>query len=399
MNFAYTLALKNMRRRPVRTAAMILLAAFLSFSVFAGSIIVASLQNGLASYESRLGADVIAVPYEARMHGQFESILLQGIPGQFSMSAKDYEKVCACEGIAQSAPQFFLASTSASCCSVSVQIIGFDPARDFTVQPWVREVYADTLGKGDVIVGSQLNLPPDKSLTFFNTKCRAVAQMEETGTGLDTAVYAGMDTIADIIENAKALGFHSFDDIDPARAVSAVMIKVKDGYTPEQVAGDINIHVKHVEAGQSASMFSGIAGGLSGVADIIRLLVVMIWLLAIIILAVAFVMISHERAKEFAVLRVIGASRGMLARLLLTEAAVMSAIGAAIGVAAAALLLLPFGTLLSTRLQLPYLLPGAGRIFLFGAGSLVAAVLAGSLAAAASAGRASRQDAAFTLRE
>ena len=90
MKFANTLAAKNMRRRPVRTAAMILLAAFLAFSVFAGSLVVASLQNGLKSYEARLGADIIVVPYEARTHGQFESILLQGIPGMFSMSDVTY---------------------------------------------------------------------------------------------------------------------------------------------------------------------------------------------------------------------------------------------------------------------------------------------------------------------
>ena len=169
MKFASTLAAKNMRRRPVRTAAMILLAAFLAFSVLAGSLIVASLQNGLKSYEDRLGADVVVVPYEARTHGQFESILLQGIPGMFSMSTKDYQKVIGREGIEAAAPQFFLTSASASCCSVSVQIIGFDPELDFTVQPWIRESYEDKLETGDVIVGA--DLPTDRG-AVFNTHAR-----------------------------------------------------------------------------------------------------------------------------------------------------------------------------------------------------------------------------------
>lgn len=388
-----------MRRRPVRTAAMILLAAFLAFSVFAGSLVVASLQNGLKSYEARLGADIIVVPYEARTHGQFESILLQGIPGMFSMSEKDYEKILTRKGIEKAAPQFFLASTSASCCSVSVQIIGFDPERDFTVQPWIKESYENKLETGDVIVGSDLNLPADRKLTFFNTPCRAVAQMERTGSGLDTAVYANMDTIAEIIKNAKALGFHTFDDVNPATAVSAVMIKVADGYTPESVTGDINIHVKHVQAGQAANMFSGIADGLSSVSGIIRILIVMIWILAIVVLAVTFAMISHERAREFAVLRVIGASRNMLSRLLLTESVAISAIGSVCGVAAAGLAILPFRSLISAKLQLPYLMPGIGTIALFAAGSLLISILAGSLTAAFSAYRVSRQDAAVTLRE
>lgn len=399
MKFANTLAAKNMRRRPVRTAAMILLAAFLAFSVFAGSLVVASLQNGLKSYEARLGADIIVVPYEARTHGQFESILLQGIPGMFSMSEKDYEKILTRKGIEKAAPQFFLASTSASCCSVSVQIIGFDPERDFTVQPWIKESYENKLETGDVIVGSDLNLPADRKLTFFNTPCRAVAQMERTGSGLDTAVYANMDTIAEIIKNAKALGFHTFDDVNPATAVSAVMIKVADGYTPESVTGDINIHVKHVQAGQAANMFSGIADGLSSVSGIIRILIVMIWILAIVVLAVTFAMISHERAREFAVLRVIGASRNMLSRLLLTESVAISAIGSVCGVAAAGLAILPFRSLISAKLQLPYLMPGIGTIALFAAGSLLISILAGSLTAAFSAYRVSRQDAAVTLRE
>ena len=399
MKFERTLAVKNMRRRPVRTAAMILIAAFLAFSVFAGTMIVTSLQNGLRSYESRLGADVVVVPYEARMHGQFESILLQGIPGMFSMKQADYEKICATQGVEKSAPQFYLASASASCCSVSVQIIGFDPEKDFTVQPWIRESYSDTLGTGDVIVGSKLTIPASRTLTFFNTTCTAVAQLEETGTGLDTAVYANMDTIRQIIQNAQEIGFKSFDGVDPDHAVSAVMIKVKDGYTPEQVTGDINLHVKHVEAAQSASMFSGIAGGLSNVAGIIRILIVMIWLLAIVVLAVVFAMISHERAKEFAVLRVLGASRGMLSRLLLTESAVISAIGSVCGVIVAGLAIIPFRSLISAKLELPYLMPGAGKIALFAAGSLLVSILAGSLTAAASASRVSRQDAAFILRD
>ena len=399
MKFASTLAARNMRRRPVRTAAMILLAAFLAFSILAGSLIVASLQNGLKSYEDRLGADVVVVPYEARTHGQFESILLQGIPGMFSMSTKDYQKVIEREGIEVAAPQFFLTSASASCCSVSVQIIGFDPELDFTVQPWIRESYEDKLETGDVIVGADLNLPTDREVQFFNTRCKAVAQMEKTGTGLDTAVYCTMDTIELIIKNAQKLGFKAFDDVDPATAVSAVMIKVADGYTPEQVTGDINIHVKRVQAGQAANMFSGIADGLSSVSGIIRILIVMIWILAIVVLAITFAMIAHERAKEFAVLRVIGASRNMLSRLLLTESIAISAIGSVCGAAAAALAILPFSSLISAKLQLPYLMPDAGTIVLFTVGSLLVSILAGSLTAAFSAYRVSRQDAAFTLRE
>ena len=399
MRFIRNLSLKNLKRRPVRTAALILIAAFLTLSVFAGSLIVTSLQNGLESYEARLGADIVAVPYEARTKGEFESILLQGIPGMFYMDEKDFEKIRQTEGVETAAPQFYLASASAGCCSVAVQIIGFDPETDFTVQPWIREQYGDTLQKGDIIVGSELTVPKDRSLTFYNTECTVVAQLEKTGTGLDTAVYADMDTIADMIRNAQALNFNGFDSVDPEHAVSSVMVRVAPGYDVEDVVNDINIHVRHIEATRAANMISDISGGLANTARIIRILTVMIWILAFVVLAVAFGMIVHERAREFGVLRILGASRSMVSRLILTESAMISGMGALIGLAAACLIVFPFGRLISSKLELPYLLPGIGTIILFAAGSLIISVVAGAFTSAFAAYRVSRQDAAFAMRD
>lgn len=399
MNFANYLARKNIKRKPARTAALVLLAAFLSLSIFGGSVIIASLRNGLASYEARLGADIVAVPSQARSKGTFESILLQGIPGMFYMDEQYYEKIRDIEGVEIAAPQFFLASASASCCSVSVQIIGFDPELDFTVQPWIRESYADELGDGDVIVGCEVTAPDDGIITFYGMDCHVVAQLDKTGTGLDTAVYANMNTIRALIENAQRLNFTAFDEIDPDHAVSAVMIKVADGYDVETVVNDINIHVRRIEAAQAANMISGISAGLSGVSHIVGLLTGMIWVLAIVILVIAFAMIAHERAREFAILRVMGASQNMLSRLLLTESALISVIGAAIGLVLAALVVLPFSGLIQTRLELPYLMPNAGMIAALAAGALVLAVLAGSLTSAVSAYRISKHDAGLSLRE
>ena len=399
MSFTRTLSIKNLRRKPVRTAALILLTAFLSLSVFGGSVIVSSLRNGLASYQDRLGADIVAVPYEATTKKEFESILLQGIPGTFYMDGQYYDKICATSGVETAAPQFYLASASAGCCSVPVQIIGFDPALDFTVQPWIRDSYGASLGDGDIIIGSDLTLPADGTLMFYDTDCHMVAQLDKTGTGLDTAVYANMNTIKDMIRNAQALGFKAFDGMDPDNAVSAVLIRVAEGYDPAKVTGDINVHVRHVEAEQTTNMLSGIAGGLMNVSRAVGVLTAMIWLLAVVILVIAFAMISHERAKEFAILRVMGASRRMVSRLLLTESALVSFAGAVLGLAAGALIVFPFSRLISSALGMPYLTPGAGAVAGMAAGSLILSVLAGSLTAAVSAYRAGKVDAGLTLRE
>ena len=399
MKFERQLARRNLSRRPVRTAALILLAAFLSFSVFVGSMIVLSLQNGLESYESRLGADIVVVPYEARSHGTLESILLQGIPGYFYMDETYLDQVRAISGVESASPQFYLASASAGCCSVAVQIIGFDPDTDFSIQPWIRESYSRDLGDGDVIVGSGITVPKNRILRFYNQDCRVVASLDQTGTGLDTAVYANMNTIQALMAGSQAEGFDYFGGADPQRTISSIMVKVKDGCSIESVANDINIHVRHVEATQAKTMVSSIAGGLTNVSHIIGGLTAMIWALAIVILILAFVMISHERTREFAILRVMGASQRMLSGLLRWEAAFISLVGAVLGVAVGALVVFPFSSLIRGKLDLPYLMPGSGVVLGLLVGSVVLAVAAGSLTSAISAYRISRIDTGLILRE
>lgn len=399
MKFERQLARRNLSRKPVRTAALILLAAFLSFSVFAGSMIVLSLQNGLESYESRLGADIVVVPYEARSHGTLESILLQGIPGYFYMDETYLDQVRAISGVESASPQFYLASASAGCCSVAVQIIGFDPDTDFSIQPWIRESYSRDLGDGDVIVGSGITVPKNRILRFYNQDCRVVASLDQTGTGLDTAVYANMNTIQALMAGSQAEGFDYFGGADPQRTISSIMVKVKDGCSIESVANDINIHVRHVEATQAKTMVSSIAGGLTNVSHIIGGLTAMIWALAIVILILAFVMISHERTREFAILRVMGASQRMLSGLLRWEAAFISLVGAVLGVAVGALVVFPFSSLIRGKLDLPYLMPGSGVVLGLLVGSVVLAVAAGSLTSAISAYRISRIDTGLILRE
>ncbi|MBQ7901799.1 MAG: ABC transporter permease, partial [Clostridia bacterium] len=51
------LALKNLKRKPFRTAGLIIIVGLLSFVLFGGSILSVNLKNGLAGTQSRFGAD------------------------------------------------------------------------------------------------------------------------------------------------------------------------------------------------------------------------------------------------------------------------------------------------------------------------------------------------------
>jgi len=393
-----SLAVKNLKGKPVRTAVLILLSALLTAAVFGASVIVSSLRTGLGSLENRLGADIMVVPYEATTQKKFENIVLQGATGYFYMDNKRAEQVMQTEGIKQASAQYFLASTSSSCCSVAVQIIGFDPETDFTITPWVKKSYGSQLKKYDVVVGNDLNAFVGDSIQFFGVECHVAAKLERTGTSFDTAAFTNTETIKELINTSVVKKMNSVGDVDPESAVSCLMINVAEGYTPEQVVNDINLHVKKVKAIRSEELISGVSQSLDGVCEVIGIMTAAVWLLGLVILILAFTMSINERKKEFAVLRVIGASRAGLAGIVLKEACLSCLLGSVVGAGLGLLVIIPFNGFIEQLMGLPFLLPGAGEVVKYILAALALSVISGALAAAVSALRVSRIDTGVILR-
>ena len=194
------LALSNLSRRASRTAGLIAFVSVLAFILFAGTVLTQSMNGALASIGDRFGADLIVVPQgnDEKLKG----ILLQGSPSFFYLDRDILEAVKGVEGVAQATPQFFLTSVGADCCSMPVQIIGFDPETDFVIKPWIAEVYSETLQDGEVIVGSDITAYENGTVRFYDENYRVAAQLAKTGTGLDQAVYGNWNTLVSIFETA-----------------------------------------------------------------------------------------------------------------------------------------------------------------------------------------------------
>lgn len=398
MSIKNNIALRNMKAKPVRAIVLLLITALLSFTILGGTLIVTSLRKGLGSLEARLGADIMVVPYEAATKSDLQNIVLQGNTGYFYMDNSRLEKVEQCEGIGQLSCQFFLASASSGCCSIPVQIIGFDPETDFTISPWIKKSYGGELNKLDIVVGSDLNAFVGDTLTFYGQECRVAAKLDKTGTSYDTTVFASEETIKSLIQASLDLNMNTFSSVDPEKSVSCILINADSEHTAEEVVNDINLHVKKVKAVQTKEMISGISDSLSGVSDIIGILIAAVWILGAAILMLAFTMSVNDRKKEFAVLRVIGASRKRLAGIVLQEAFWTGLIGGAAGVIICLAVLLPFNGLIEETLRLPFLLPGGGKTAVYIIAALCASVLIGAVTAAVSAFRISRLDTGVILR-
>lgn len=398
MKSTLSIAWKNIIRRPLRSIAMLILAAVLSITMFGGTILSLSLQRGFASLEDRLGADIMVVPYEAVTRKSFENMVLQGNVGYFYMNGEFLDEISRLEGIGQISPQYYLASVKAGCCSLRVQIIGFDPETDFSITPWIRRSSGDGIGYKDVVVGNDLNAFVGDTLSFFGVDCHVAAKLDKTGTSYDTTVFTDRETIKTLIEASLNKQLNDYADINAGNVISCILINAADGYAVDDVVNDINIHFRKVRAIRTTQMISGISDSLTGVTKIASVLTMVIWCIALLVMAVAFTMMTGERKKEFAVMRVLGASRKKISALVLSEGAGLSLMGSLLGVFLGLVLTLSFSGYIETQMGLPFLLPGSGRMVLTAALSVLVSAAAGALSAALSAFRISRIDTGMILR-
>ena len=212
-------------------------------------------------------------------------------------------------------------------------------------------------------------------------------------------IYATIDTVRTLIKAAEDLGHDLKLPGDPSELVSAVYVKVSDGASADNAAGYINGHIRRTEAIRTKNMLTDVSDSMAGVSFVMTILIAAVWLLVFFLILIAFLMILRERKKEFASLRVLGASSGMLSGMVFRETAIICLAGGIAGIALACLIVFPFSALIENMLDLPFLRPSAGTIAGLGLGTLLLSMVTGIIASAWSAYRLGHVDVSTILRE
>lgn len=388
---------RNLVTRPVRSIALILLGAVLSLSVFTGTCTVQSLERGFGSMRSRMGADIMVVPYAALSRKNFDNEILLGNADSCYMPSENVDEIAQMEGVRRISAQFYLTSTELDCCDTPVHLMAYDPETDFTVAPWILESDGGEIGPFDVAAGCDIRAQVGDTLTIFGTSVTVAAKLDRSDTDYDSTIFADMETICAL---AGASGDEKLQSLTEGGVdlVSAVLVDAADGYDMESVKNDINIHIKKIRAIQSQNVLSGVSSGMSGVSDTAKALMAAVWIVSAGVMAAASLMMTGERKKEFAVLRVLGASRRKLAAIVLGEALTVSAAGSLAGILPGLLAVAGGAGWLEKWLGLPFLLPGAGVISLDAALAVLVTALTGAGAASFAARRIIRQDTGTIIR-
>jgi len=344
---------KNIRHRPFRNGALILAFAFIAASLFSGQYLLHGASESIELGVARLGADLIVVPERYRMEAM--DIILRGEPSTFFFDASTIDRVASVEGVERVAPNLYIASLDASCCAVPVQLIAYDPERDFTIRPWLAESQNRPLGKDDIIVGSRIIGDVGTPLEFYGHTFNIAQRVEPAGMGVDCSIFMNFDDAFVMADESPEKAVQAL--LLPEEKVSAVLVKVKDVKETEKVAARIEESVPKVRVLTPSNLLGRISGQLTSTTSFLDLAAFFATLISLPLIALVSVMAANERRREIGVLRALGATRGIIFRLILGESVIIAGIGAVIGVVTSWCVLILFQNYIAMLVQIPLIMP------------------------------------------
>lgn len=370
-------ALKNLKRKIIRTLLLLLVVTVVTGTLFSATLFISSMQNALKIGTYRLGADVLVVP--EKYASEARSALLAGEPTSFYMDKSILERVKKVEGVKRASPQLFVKPSSFTCCyNVDVFLVAFDPETDFTITPWLTKNLKKSLVGNEIITGREVPVVPGDTIPFFGTAFKVAGTMEPTGMKFfDHSVFMAMDAAYKMAEDSKTKSMQPIS-IEKDK-ISAVLVQVQEGFTPDRAAIRIEHDIDGVKAIASDEVISTVRKQLGGLLKGILAVSAVVWVLALLMIGFAFSMIVNERQRELGLLRSMGAKKGHVFRLIIAEAVIISVSGGIVGLIAGSTLLFTFKGLILHSLKLPYLMPSATVLIELVAGAIFFSLLTGLL--------------------
>ena len=325
--FINVIPFRNMRSHPARTVILMLLVLAQAACAYGGLALMRNMRQTLSLADARLGADILVYPGAAMSRISADSLLMQGTPVEVWKPRSTLDRMAYCDGIEAVSHQLYIRDEH-------IWIVGFDPDTDFAIRPWIVGNQEVSLPDGSVWAGCKVDANADGRVTLFGQSWPIAARLDETGSGMDQTVYANLSTMSDMIE---ASGAEKYASIDPQTDYSAALIRLKSSADIDSVTHWLNTYLRKTKAVRSEATLTDTAAGIRGQIRLVAVIAGCAWIVLLLALAIAQSMMMRERRKELYVWHAIGASRGIVNRVMLLEAVAIYALGVLIGVLIAAL--------------------------------------------------------------
>ena len=141
--------------------------------------------------------------------------------------------------------------------------------------------------------------------------------------------------------------------------ISCVMIKLKKSVDPVEIQNKIRseFNGEGVYPLLSQSMMNEVSTSTQDMIKYVYILIALVWLLVFLVLTLVYSITIKERKREFATLRILGASKKHLRRIILWEIFTINLAGSACGSALGLVISILFGTWFSLSFKMPFLAP------------------------------------------
>ena len=395
------MAVKNLQAKKFRTGFMIFFVILMSATVFFSTILINNLKLGIKNTTERMGADMIVVPKKGTEN--VRESLFAGTPCTVFFNRAWEDAVRNIDGVERVSAQMYVATLSASCCDIPVQIIAFDPETDFVIQPWLQEQKKVNLKKGEVLIGYNVKAEVGQTMKFYETYFDVAGKLEKTGMGYDSSVFMTFDTLYELKDSEIAQKNLPTENLE--QCASMLMVDLEDGITAVE-RSEIRIAIKEAHATDEEmyactgdELMGGISSQvkkLSGYGSILIYISLISTALALISI---FVLTINERKYEFGVLYALGAKKSQMTNLILSEALIISTSGGIMGIVIAYALVATFKNVISVKLDVPYLDISMSQVIPVAVICIIIALITGIIAAVCSAYRISKDEVYRLLRE
>ncbi|MGQ0583121.1 MAG: ABC transporter permease [Reyranella sp.] len=391
MRLLANLALQNLGRRKARSLLLIAAVAIGSGVVFTGATLMRSIDDSMAVGFTRLGADMMVVPEGALTNITASFLTVE--PTELVLDADVLAKA-RLASVARAAPQKIARVEHSGIGSHHelVDLIGIDPVRDFTVQPWLREKLGRELRAGDVILGAGRDAPLGSQLLIFGKPHVVYGKLGRTGVGThERGVFMSIATL-----EALAASIPQRPAVLAPGKVTGFLVELAPGATALQARFAILSAVKGARVVTGDSSLSGIRQGLAALLKGILALMVLMFASMAVMVSVLFSAIVTERRAELGLLKAIGARGAQLIGVMVVEAVIATGVGGVLGVTLGVLVMRFYERSLVYYLDnigVPFVWLDLPHTVAFAAAAIVLAAAIGALGALYPAWRASRRDA------
>ena len=347
---------------------------------FAALVARQAVAAGTAVGFGRMGADALVVPKDVLVN--VSPALLTVEPGPLTLPSSTVEEIARLPGVRTAAPQRYYRLTTGGSHVHESDLVAFDPQRDFTVLPWVKD-RSGPFRPGGVIVGARRPEQPGSEVTLAGHTLTVQDRMALTGVGtFDRSFFVSFETAEQLVPGQ-----------DPDR-VSAVLIQLSPEARPEQVRFAL-AGIRDVKVISGTPVVTSVRQLLSMVLTGALIFTGLMLLAALLQIGVLYSAVLAERRQELGLLLALGAHRGQVARMVLTEAGLTTGLGGLGGLLLGGVLLLVLQHTLWSHLEtleVPLAWPSAIVTGLTALGCLVVGAAVGPLGALLPAWRLCRHD-------